>query len=177
MMVVYRPDDTSWVGECTLLEQQLENALGKDFIDVCLVSGPTENFLSKVRRSGNYAFMRCNWGADYADPETYTDPFTEGNTYNFSYKQLGKAAKSVTSDTARRYELFAKAECMLIENAVVIPYMVTPVEYRATRINVFDTAFAPCGISILRYKDLRMQESFIDAAAFERNRASWEAGA
>ena len=41
--------------------------------------------VSDVRRSGKYAFMKCNWGADYADPVTFTDPFTSGNTYNFIF--------------------------------------------------------------------------------------------
>ena len=37
----------------------------------------------KLEDLGKYAFLECNWGPDYADPETYTDPFYPGGTYNF----------------------------------------------------------------------------------------------
>jgi oligopeptide transport system substrate-binding protein len=64
------------------VEQQLENLLGKDYIDIIPEAGPKTGFLSAIRRSGKYALMKCNWGPDYADPETYTDPFNETGTYN-----------------------------------------------------------------------------------------------
>lgn len=191
MPVFYRPDDTAWTNETILLEQQLESALGADYVDVIPVAGPTEGFLTKVRRAGNYAFMRCNWGADYIDPQTFTSPFIEGNSYNFSYTQLEKggetaalvkqylslvdSAKAETGDTASRYRKFAAAEAYLIDNAFAAPYMLSPLEYSATRINLFDRQYASCGISILRYKGLSMQDSFIDSDAFEAARLKWEA--
>lgn len=188
MPVFYRPDDTAWANETTLLEQQLESALGADYIDVIPVAGPTEGFLSKVRRAGNYAFMKCNWGADYIDPQTFTSPFIDGNSYNFSYTSsaaessvavaqylsLVEAAKAITGDTAKRYSAFAKAEAYLIENAFVMPYMVSPIEYAATKINLFDRQLASCGISILRYKGLAVSDSFISTPDFEAARAEWE---
>lgn len=30
--------------------------------------------------------MKCNWGADYADPETWTDPFSADSSYSFIFK-------------------------------------------------------------------------------------------
>ena len=187
--LVYRPDDAQWVNESVLLEQRLEAVLGADYIDVILVAGPTENFLSRTRRAGRYALMRCNWGADYIDPQTFTSPFAAGNSYCFCDRAGGgmpallepyynkvAAASAETGDMAARYRLFAEAEALLIENAVAIPYMVTPVGYAATRINVFERQTASCGVSILRYKGLRLSEAFIDAEQFERNRQAWEAG-
>ena len=79
----YNPDTTNWDKECQVVEQQLENALGKDYIDVIVEAGPSTGFLGAVRRTGDFGLMKCNWGADYADPQTWTDPFSKTNTYNF----------------------------------------------------------------------------------------------
>ena len=66
------------------MSSSLKGLLGADYIDVVVEAGPSTNFLSTVRRAGDYGFMKCNWGADYADPQTWTDPFAEfDNSYNF----------------------------------------------------------------------------------------------
>ena len=68
--------------------------------------------------------MKCNWGADYADPETWTDPFSTDSSYSFIFKstdpetqalyaeytELVAAAKAITDDMDARYTAFAKAE-------------------------------------------------------------------
>ncbi len=132
----YNPDTTNWDKECQVVEQQLENALGKDYIDVIVEAGPSTGFLGAVRRTGDFGLMKCNWGADYADPQTWTDPFSKTNTYNFmnqdasrsvgdvacdhkgaetqaiveEYYRLVDAAKAITTDEAVRYTAFAEAE-------------------------------------------------------------------
>ena len=69
MYMRYNPSTTNWDKECQVIEQQLEGLLGTDYIDVIVEAGPSTNYLSMVRRSGDYGFMKCNWGADYADPQ------------------------------------------------------------------------------------------------------------
>ncbi|MDE6108079.1 MAG: peptide ABC transporter substrate-binding protein, partial [Oscillospiraceae bacterium] len=74
-IIVYMPynsSSSSWGNECQVVEQQLETLLGADYIDIKIYDAPKEDFLQNVRRAGNYGFMKCNWGADYADPETWT---------------------------------------------------------------------------------------------------------
>ena len=83
ILMSYNPSTANWDKQCQIVEQQLEETLGKDYIDIILVAGPATNFLSQVRQAGDYALMLCNWGPDYADPETYTDPFGVGSTYNW----------------------------------------------------------------------------------------------
>ena len=149
MYMRYNPDTTNWDRECQVIEQQLEGLLGADYIDVVVEAGPSTNFLSTVRRAGDYGFMKCNWGADYADPQTWTDPFAEfDNSYNFmgtdpdniigqepctnksaetqaltdQYYDLIEKAKAITTDTEARYTAFAEAEAFLIDHAFVIPY-------------------------------------------------------
>ena len=92
IVLTYKSGTTDWENECILFKQQLEGVLGTDYINVELYAGPSESFLSATRRAGVYSMMRCNWGADYADPLTWASPFSEkissetglhtGNSYN-----------------------------------------------------------------------------------------------
>ena len=190
----YNPTDTTWQKECTVLEQQMEALFNTDtvkFIDIIVEAGPSEAFLSEVRRSGKYAFMKCNWGADYADPETFTDPFYQkasddpGTKYQFMYSAIDyngasadvvkeyftliEAAKAIKVDINARYEAFAKAEAYLIEHALVVPYGVSASDYVATKLNVFEGQFAPFGISTYRYKGQYLYDHFISMDEYTEN--------
>lgn len=83
VLMSYNPSTANWDKQCQIVEQQMEGLLGADYIDIVLEAGPSTNFLSEVRRAGKYALMLCNWGPDYADPETYSDPWSLGYTYNW----------------------------------------------------------------------------------------------
>lgn len=193
-LMKYNPSTTNWDKECTLVEQQLESVLGADFIDIIVVAGPSDNFLSEVRRSGDYAFMKCGWGADYADPETWTDPFyqaegdDEGYKYEFmrnaitedtaaaadvqAYFDLVEAAKAITTDEAARYDAFAAAEAYLIDKAFVIPYGISVSNYICTRLNVFEGQDAPFGVSRLRYKGQHILDHYVSMEEYEANQAA-----
>ena len=86
VLMPYNPGTTYWGESCQILEQQLEGLLGTDYIDIIVEAGPSTNFLSEVRKTGKYALMLCNWGPDYADPETYSDPWSLGYTYSWPEK-------------------------------------------------------------------------------------------
>lgn len=191
VLMSYNPNVGDWDNECVVLEQQMESILGTDFIDIIVVAGPSQNFLSEVRRSGKYAFMKCNWGADYADPDTWAEPFREvNNSYNFmskamadntasadvikEYYNLINEAKTFTTDLEARYEAYAKAEAFLIEHALVVPYAVGSLEYRVTKLNVFEGQFASFGVSTLRYKGQKLYDKAISMEEFEANYDVWE---
>ena len=174
----YNPSTANWDKECQVVEQQLEGALGKDYIDVIVEAGPATNYLGTVRRGGDFALMKCNWGADYADPQTWTDPFGKTNTYNFmnqdaarevagkpcdskspetqalveEYYALLNTAKAITDDDGARYTAFAAAEAFLIEHGFVIPFHISNEGYVATRLNIFEAQYAPYGMALQRYK-------------------------
>jgi len=165
ILMSYNPSTTGWDEECAVVEQQLEGLLGTDYIDIIVEAGPSSGFLSEVRRSGKYALLKCNWGPDYADPNTYTDPFYDG-TYNWpelateyldengvsEYYKLVDAAREITGDLTARYEAYTVAEAFLIENALIIPFGYGNGGYTASRLNPFESQFAPFGISNDRYK-------------------------
>ena len=132
----YNPSSTDWDKQCQVFKQQLEGVLndGFDFIDIIITAGPSDSFLSSVRRNGKFAFLQCNWGADYSDPQTETDPFYQaegarGSRYAFlrtgvedgfitgdtadavmNYMKAIEEAVKITDDINARYDAFANAE-------------------------------------------------------------------
>lgn len=199
MVVTYKSGQSDWENESILLKQQIESVLGTDYIECVLYAGPSESFLAKTRRAGMYSFMRVNWGGDYVDPATWTDPFAEnfnsdgtrkGNTYNkmdlmldtdftetkellTKYYAAVAEAKAVTSDTLERYNKFATAERMLIDNAIVIPYFIDPAAYQVTRLNLYEGEYAPFGVSNLRYKYQYLHDGFVTAEEFYASQDAW----
>jgi oligopeptide transport system substrate-binding protein len=137
---------------------------------------------------GKYCIQECNWGPDYADPQTYTDPFTPGSNYNWpelaegyleengntKYVNLVNAAKAETKDLKKRFELFAKAEAHLIEEAFLIPYGTGGGGYMATKLDPFTSPFAPFGVSTLKFKGQVMLKKAMTAAEHKAARAKWE---
>lgn len=190
VLMRYNPTDTNWASECEVVKQQMEGVLGTDYIQIELLAGPSQNFLSETRRAGDYAFMLCNWGADYADPDTFAVPFAKENNYNFmdktiaegtkaastieEYYNLVDAASKETLDMTARYEAYAKAEAYLINHAVVIPYGVSAMPYQVTNVNLFDGEYAGHGISTYRYKGQKMSDKPITMEEYEANKAAWE---
>lgn len=163
ILMPYNPNVVGWDEECQVVEQQLEGLLGEDFIDIIIEAGPSTGFLSEVRRTGKYCLLKCNWGPDYADPQTYTDPFSDGNSYNFMYEGMEgdfvetyygmvADAMAITDDIEARYLAFAAAEAYLIDSAVIIPFGYGTGGYIAARIDPFEGQYAPFGISNYRYK-------------------------
>lgn len=167
-----------------VVEQQLENLLGKDYIDVIIDAKPPTGFLSDVRKAGNYALLLCNWGPDYADPETYTDPFNTGGNYNKpelaegdvgkKYEELLNKAKTEVTDKDKRYELFSEAESYLINQAFVIPYMVGGDGYVASKLNPFNAEFSPFGVISEKYKGQTLLDKSMSNDEFKAGLKKWE---
>jgi oligopeptide transport system substrate-binding protein len=74
----------------------------------------------------NYQIARAAWGGDYVDPSTFLEVFLSdsGNNHtgwkNAEYDRLVIQAKS-TTDQARRYELFQRAEEILQQEMPIAP--------------------------------------------------------
>jgi len=200
ILMPYNPSVSGWEEESGEIKQQLEDLLGADFIDIIPEAGPAVGFLDNVRRTGGYALMKCNWGADYADPQTWTEPFSLGNTYNFMYtdgkKALGgqavtnksedtqavvteyytltNAAKSQISDTTARYEAFAEAESYLLQHAMVIPFSIESAGYTASLTDPFSYMFSPYGLPPYRYKGVKLMKQPMSESEFKTAYAQWK---
>lgn len=139
IVMPYSTGDKSETNIVQVIEQQLEKTLGKDYVDVVLVPYPPTNFNTATRNSGKFSIMEMRWGADYADPATYTDIFSPnlpiGKKYNrpylsteymdangkHEYVKLLEAALSEKIDIEKRWNMLAEAEAFLINEALVIP--------------------------------------------------------
>ena len=164
VLMPYNPGSSGWDEECQVIEQQREELFGPDYIDIIVEAGPSTGFLSEVRRSGKYAFLKCNWGPDYSDPQTFTDPFTPGNSYQFAYKNadmdavmqeyydLVEKANAIYNDLKARYLAYADVEAYLINHAIIVPYGFSTGGYTASRIDPFTSQYPASLLAVERYK-------------------------
>lgn len=189
VLMSYNPSVSDWDAECTYIEKQLEELLGTDYIDVLVVQGPSQSFLSEVRRANKFGLMKTNYGCDYADPLTYADPFSKGNSFGRmdvstdpktkkiaeEYYAAIKKADAVTDPdkTAERYEAFAEAESILIDHAIALPYGLEG-GYTASMLNPFESEYAPYGVSTLKYKGMHILEAPLNTDEFNKELADWQ---
>lgn len=197
--VNYNTNSTTWANCTVVLEQQLEELLGADFIDIIVVPYSGSSFLNETRRNGNYALQELNWGADFMDPETWADAFERKNNYNFfchetdtyrvfqdtkteetnalidQYYELVDAAREETSDMDARYEAFAAAESFYIDHAIVVPGFISGGSYQATKLNGFEGQYAMMGQSSSRYKGQHVYKTAMSQDMFDAQYAEWTA--
>ncbi|MBR1530225.1 MAG: peptide ABC transporter substrate-binding protein [Oscillospiraceae bacterium] len=188
VLMPYNPSILNWETECRLVESQIEETLGTDFVDIIVEAGPESGFLASIRRSGKYAFMKCNWGADYADPLTYTEPFKAGNDYIFwdqsqnpDTKALFKAwsekvseAETVYNDDQKRYTLFSEAEEMLISHAIASPFAIETEGHIVSKLNPFEREYASIGIVMQKLKYCKLGESSFSMEEYEQAYQQWQ---
>ena len=88
-------------------------------VRVRLVGKETKTF-AQDKAKHNFHIARASWYGDYADPTTFLDVFATGNGNNDSgysnpaYDNL-LAAAAQCQDAARRMEILAQAETMLVK--------------------------------------------------------------
>ncbi len=191
-------NSNNWMSATVVMEQQLENLLGADFIDVIPQTYAGTSFLNETRRNGNYAIQELNWGADYMDPETWTDPFGDENTYNFlndqtanygvnqntkteetlaiydEYRDLVNKAKEEIDDMDARYEAFAAAEAFYLDHAIVLPMFISGGSYQATKLNGFESQYAVMGQASSRYKGMHVYKTAMSQAMWDEQYAKWQ---
>lgn len=187
VVMPYNSGMPEWANRTQVIEQQVEKLLGTDYVDVVIEAGPSTGFLGEVRRPGKFSMIEANWGPDFADPSTYTDPFTEGGTYNKpelaegyqeangknTYQNLVDAAK-VEVNPDKRFELFAKAEAFLIEEAFVIPYAVGGGGYVASKLNPFESQYSPFGVTMEKFKGQSLLEKPMSNEEYKSAKEAWE---
>ena len=189
ILMPYNPATAGWRQEALLVERQLEDLLGRDYIDIIVEAGPETSFLAEVRMSGKYAFMKCRWGADYADPLTWTEPFGEYSDYNFwhlcddqkvkmiraTWLSKMSRASAIYDDDEKRYRFFAEAERLIIDHAIAIPFSISVGDgYVMSRLNEFEGEYAPYGIANQRYKGYYLHEHSLSMDEFSAAYAQWQ---
>jgi len=189
VLMPYQTGISEWTNRAQVIEQQMEKALGADYIDIVLLPHQPTGFLKETRRAGNYAMMECNWGPDYADPQTYTDPFISGGTYNKpelatgyaesngknKYENMVNAANTEVLDLEKRYTAFANAEAFLINEAFIIPFGVGVFNggYIASRVDPFTSQYAPFGVSDSKYKGQKILDKPMNTETYNQKLEEW----
>jgi oligopeptide transport system substrate-binding protein len=119
-------DDTDSVKKAAEYVQGVWNET-LDGIDVSMTNVP---FSVRLDRSnaGDFEVVFGGWGADYADPSSFTDLFVTGNAYNrgrWSNEDYDKAVKDAATtyatQPAERWQALLDAENILIEDMGTIP--------------------------------------------------------
>ena len=187
VLMPYNPATAGWSDECAAVEEQMENLLGRDFIDVIVLRGPETGFLTEIRSGGKYAFMKCRWGADYADPQTWAEPFQADSGYCFwdrsenqSIKMhyeawASKAAKAsgIYESEGERGWFFAEAEALLIEHAIAVPFSTENRSYVMSRLCDFEGEYAPYGVVNQRYKGYVLHDSSMSMEEYDAAYEQW----
>ncbi len=190
VVIPYNSGTSANSDRAQVLEQQLEATLGLDYIDVVILPYPPTGYLDATRRAGNYSMQEVNWGPDYADPQTYIDPFERDVNYNFPefitekdangrnlyevYEEKVAAAKAEVVDNSKRYTLFSEAEAYFIENAFVIPFSTGGGGYVSTKLNPFESPFSPFGVAGLRWKGQKIMDQPMSTETYYTLRTQWE---
>ena len=188
ILMPYNPSTSGWEEEVKLVKEELEGTLGKDFVEVYIEEGSPTGFLKSVRRSGKYALMKCNWGADYADPQTWSEPFTKDCQYTFWHESedeevqklfkewdgLVTKASSITNDDNARYLAFSEAEALIIDNAVVIPFSIlNEGGYKMDKLDPFEGEYATYGMAPQRYKGHHLMDHSMSLEEFNEGYEKW----
>lgn len=95
-------------------------------IEVRVEQAPWETFQDEVD-AGRYPLYMLGWSADYADPQDFLDvlfhsqsPLNHSGYANPALDALLESAR-VEQDEARRLEVYAQAERMILEDGVWVP--------------------------------------------------------
>jgi oligopeptide transport system substrate-binding protein len=80
-------------------------------------------------QDGDFELGLTRWGPDYADPMTYLDMWSTGNSNNYGfwsnadYDAIIESAKSgdLALDVNARWDALKKAEKMVMDDAVIFP--------------------------------------------------------
>ena len=112
------------------LQAMWKNALG---VQVSLMNQESKVFMA-TRSKGDYQIARASWIADYIDPmsfmEVFSDEENDAQYHNKTYNELIRQAKE-TNDPAVRMTDLHRAEQILFDDCVIIPIYYTTQPYAA----------------------------------------------
>jgi oligopeptide transport system substrate-binding protein len=164
-----------------LIARMLTEALGAENIDVKM-GFATDSFYSVVLDKRNFDTYYDSLSVVYADPFCTLGRVNsdgEENVGQYSVPEAdGLIAKAMaTSDTAARYQLFAKAEASLIDGAYVIPFISSLRGYYMTRIEPYSYALTRFGVQKYKgakvlTKPLTLEDYSTMTQAYEKARAN-----
>jgi oligopeptide transport system substrate-binding protein len=193
VVMPYSTSNVEAANRMQIIEQQMENTLGTDYIDIILVSYPATGYNQEVRNPGKFSIMETGWGPDFADPFGSMDPMLStalAPRYSRVYlardiqdadgrsrfDKMAEAAAAEFKDMKKRYELFAEAETLLLDNALLIPFYTSGGGYRASYLDPFSGLTGQMGrFGAFKMKGLRILEKPVGMDGYPRALEEYEA--
>ncbi|WP_411345329.1 peptide ABC transporter substrate-binding protein [Paenibacillus sp. WLX1005] len=122
--LLYDDDDTT-KQIAQFYQSEIQNTLPG--ITINLKAQPKKNRVALAGK-GDFQIIITRWGADYDDPSTYFDLFTERSGYNFGHwvnpeynKLVNGASQQWIASPEKRLDAYIKAEKVLLDDAAIFP--------------------------------------------------------
>lgn len=173
-------DDENEIIMGQLIEAMVEEAIGKDYVDVVLAFDTSGSFYSTVGGSNsgpfNYDIYWDSLSTGYADPSGILTRITSDGVENVGAYEVPEydalIEKALNADTfEERLEYFAQAEAYLCNNAYIIPVISSLRGYHMT----YDIPFT-CPRTLygnVKYKGLRVGSEPLTLEEFQSLNATW----
>ena len=174
-------DDESEVIMAQLFEAMVEEAIGKDYIDVVCAFDTSGSFYSTVGGSNdgpfNYDIYFDSLSTNYADPSGILTRIGTEEVENVGAyivpefdELIEKALNAATFD--ERLDYFAQAEAFLLEGAYMIPVMSSLRGYHMTYEVPYTAPYMLYGN--VRYKGMKVLEEPLTLEEYQIQTAAWE---
>jgi oligopeptide transport system substrate-binding protein len=184
------------------LKAMVEALFGADTVKVNILEMDQDNanastYMAETGAQSNFDLGNATgWGPDYGDPYTFLqtmlpvegamltyiglDPVDEGTDKAAAtaiglddYAKLVKEGNAEYKDIAKRYATFAKAEALLLDDAIILPYMSYGGNFRVTRIQPYSAMRSVYGIDEEKFKGMVVTDHVITVAERDKLRDQW----
>lgn len=185
------------------LKASLESLFGADTLKVNLIEMDEQAYLASTYMAevgsdanfdiGGYA----GWGPDYGDPYTFLQTFLpvegamlttigldpiDAGTDKAAAEEIGlyefgkkvAQANAEYKDGDARLALFAAAEAMLLDQAVILPYQSAGGNYAVTRIHPYSRPRCTYGTDDEKYKGMVIFDHVVSTKERDKLKAEWE---
>ncbi len=185
------------------LKEGVESLFGTDTVRVNVVEMDSDNadastYMVETGAQSNFDISNSTgWGPDYGDPYTFLqtlvpvegamlmyiglDPSAEGSDGQSAkaigleeYGRLVKEANAEYKDHAKRLALFAKAEALMLDEAIGIPYMSFGGNFAVTRVQPYSEIRSVYGNDEEKLKGRVVTDHVITLAERDKLKAQWE---
>lgn len=179
------------VNRAQVFEQHMENVLGKDYIDIVLLSYPPTGFTKQTRAIGNFSLILAGWGPDYSDPSSYFEIYQSsssvasyyGKTYMIEgddgengkkvFENLIDKANDEKLDVEKRMLLYAEAEKYILDNALSIPAYRSGGGFQTTYKDPFSGYCSQFGRSRTKLKGVKMLDKPMNIEEYDKAYEQW----
>ncbi|MGL4372145.1 MAG: peptide ABC transporter substrate-binding protein, partial [Turicibacter sp.] len=114
------------------------------------------------------------FGLNFSGREVGDDAKIKEEIGLYQFKSLKDMANDEVGNLDIRYELYAKAEAYILDQAYIIPYGVSGGSYAVTRAVPYTKIYAPYGLSGAKFKRMQISDEVITVSERETLRVEWE---